>query len=187
MLVDRSSVANLIISREIHALIDQPSYTSSIMLYRAPIWGMAANVPTYVAKICSSYRIRALRVACSYRTISRKVRKNRMAVPQKTFIRSSQVTNMDLCVWARNKTTVHHMGLRKQVKSNESCLWKKTIRSKWSSVSSENWSCSDCSTWATWLGQFSVVHHRILAHWLKSAPFWPAKTSHLSLSWVFQQ
>ena len=32
--------------------------------------GKAANVPTYVAKIRSSYRISALRVACSYRTVS---------------------------------------------------------------------------------------------------------------------
>ena len=42
--------------------------SNSIMLYGAPIWGKA--VPTNVAKIRSSYRITALRVACSYRTVS---------------------------------------------------------------------------------------------------------------------
>ena len=46
------------------------SVSSSIMLYGAPIWGNTANVCTYVAKIRSSYRIAALRVACSYHTIS---------------------------------------------------------------------------------------------------------------------
>ena len=30
---------------------------------------------------------------------------------------------MYLCVWARNKTTVHHVGLRRKAKSNENCLW----------------------------------------------------------------
>ena len=46
------------------------SVSSSILLYCDPIWGTAANVSTYVAKIRSSYRISALRVACSYRTVS---------------------------------------------------------------------------------------------------------------------
>ena len=46
------------------------SVSSSIMLYGAPIWCKAANVLTYVAKIRSSYRISALREACSYRTVS---------------------------------------------------------------------------------------------------------------------
>ena len=40
------------------------------MLSGVPIWDKAANVPTYVAKIRSSYRKSALRVACSYRTVS---------------------------------------------------------------------------------------------------------------------
>ena len=37
---------------------------------RATIRGKAANVPTYAAWIRSSYRISALSVACSYRTVS---------------------------------------------------------------------------------------------------------------------
>ena len=46
------------------------SYSSSLMLYGVPIWGKAANVPRYVAKIRSSYRISALKAACGYRTVS---------------------------------------------------------------------------------------------------------------------
>ena len=41
------------------------SVSSSIMLYGGQIY-----IPTYVAKIRSSYRRSALRVACSYRTVS---------------------------------------------------------------------------------------------------------------------
>ena len=46
------------------------SVSNSIKLHGATICGKAANVPTYVAKIRSSYRISALRAACSYRTVS---------------------------------------------------------------------------------------------------------------------
>ena len=44
--------------------------TSSIMLFAAPMWGKATNVPTYAAKLRSSCGISALRVACSYRSVS---------------------------------------------------------------------------------------------------------------------
>ena len=40
-----------------------------LKLYNA-LWGKYANVPTHVAKIRSSYNISALRIACSYRTVS---------------------------------------------------------------------------------------------------------------------
>ena len=105
---------------------------------------------------------------------------------------------MDLCVWVRSKTTVHHVDLRRQVKSKESCLWKKHFEANGRLCFRQSWSCSDCSTGATLHGQFWVVHHtffgeirkrtrkdeslftmamRVLAHRLKSAPAWPTKTS----------
>ena len=65
---ERAMKAIFALSR-IMSNIDGPRYTkpkllasvsSSIMLYGAPIWGQATNVPTYVAKICSSYRISSM-------------------------------------------------------------------------------------------------------------------------------
>ena len=84
---------------------------------------------------------------------------NTMAVLRKTFIRSSKVTNHEFMRMSPNKTTVHHVGPRRQAKSNESCFWKKHLEANGSLFLWQSWSCSDCYTWATLHGQFSVVHH----------------------------
>ena len=86
----------------------------------------------------------------------RKVGKNTMAVLQNTFIRSSQVTNYgSMCF--RNKTTVQHVGLRRQAKSNESCFWKKHFKANVRLFLQQNWWSSDCLTWTTLHGQFWKV------------------------------
>ena len=69
---------------------------------------------------------------------------------------------MDLCVWARNKTTVY-----RRAKSSESCSWKKHFESDCRLFLRQNWSCGDCSTWASQDGQFWVVHHDLIAQSLR--------------------
>jgi len=39
--------------------------------------------------------------------------------------RSRRWQNLDLCLWARNKTAIDRVGLRRRTKSNESFSWKK--------------------------------------------------------------
>ena len=114
---------------------------------------------------------------------------------------------MDLCL----KTTVHHVGLRRQAKSNKSCFAAKALRSKWSPVSSAKlvmlwlfnfsnagWSflsdtpqfvCLKSSekfekrTRETESLQISMAMPAI-THRRKSAPYWLAKTSNW---WVIRR
>ena len=51
--------------------------------------------------------------------------------------------------------------LRRQAKSNESCLWKKHFEANGRLILRYNWSCSDCSTWTTLHGRFWVVHQHL--------------------------
>ena len=115
-----------------------------------------------------------------------------MAVPQKMFIRSSQVTNHG----SMRMSPKQNNGPRRQAISNESYFWQKHFEANGRLLHRQKWACSDCSSWATLHGQFWVVHHnffgeirktnkkrRIIVHndnaiayRLKSAPFWPAKT-----------
>ena len=75
---------------------------------------------------------------------------------------------MDLCVWARNKTTVHHVGRRRRAKSNKNCLWKKHFEANGGLFLWQKGPCSDCSTWATLHGQFWVVHHNVFGELRKT-------------------
>lgn len=43
---------------------------TSILLYAAPIWAEAADVPAYQRLIAPAHRTSALRIACAYRTVS---------------------------------------------------------------------------------------------------------------------
>ena len=102
---------------------------------------------------------------------------------------------MDLCVWARNNTTV-------TAKSNKSCSWKKHFQADGRLFLQQNWSFGlsivNCE-WYTIISlekfekrtrkEESLFTMRVLAHRLQSAPLWPAKPSnwrvnrHTALTW----
>ena len=128
-----------------------------------------------------------------------------MAVPQKTFIRSSQVTNRGPMRMGAKQNNSRRCVFSKASQSKESCFWKKSLRSKCWPVSSAKlvmWRLFHLSiVWRSILSgtpqficpessekfekwKLYTMAMRALTHRLKSAPYWLAKTSNW---WVIRR
>ena len=117
--------------------------------------------------------------------------KNTMAVPQNTFITSSLVKNLEAMRMSPKQNHSPPCGPSKTSQIQRKLFVEKALRSSWSLVSSAKLihvaivpleqRCTLNSEWYTsFVGEIRKRNKKrriiVIAHQLKSAPFWSAKT-----------